>query len=75
MSEPNPDPWPGTELEKDLLSALARIYQVAREGLDSPLGQYLFEDRILTCDAPRLQGHISVEALAWADRNVPGWSG
>jgi hypothetical protein len=58
-----------SELDLDLLTAIARIQQIEREGVDTCGGIIL--DRIFTCDAPRLRRHVSASALAWANEVAP----
>lgn len=62
-----------TRLELDLITTVARICQIARQTLEDPLSVHLFEDRLLTCDVPRLLGYLSPQARAWADETEPGW--
>lgn len=65
---PNAD-FPGTQLDLDLLSAVARIRQLQEEGVETCSGLIL--DRLITCDMPRLFSHISDEATAWAKEIHP----
>lgn len=61
-----PDPWPGTDLELDLLTLVGRLEQVDRE--EQP-EHFLWTDRIMGCDVARMRRKwISPEAQAWADR-------
>lgn len=62
--------FPGTALDLDLLTVIARIEQVNREGAGTAGG--IVWERILTCDVPRLRGHIDPDALEWADRTPWG---
>lgn len=57
------DAFPGTSLDVDLLVAVTRLEQIAKEGPDTYSGLIL--ERLITCDAPRLRRHISDAALAW----------
>lgn len=54
-----------SKLDIDLLCAVARIEQIAREGADSCGGIIL--DRLINCDAPRLRDHASEAARAWVE--------
>ena len=54
-----------SELELDLLCALARLEQIRREGVDTCGGLIL--DRLLECDVPRLRRHLRPAAIAWAE--------
>lgn len=63
-----------SSLDMDLLTVLSRIYQARHliERIDPNA------ERILTCDAPRLAGHVSDAGLAWCERTdldtaFPGW--
>lgn len=51
-------------LDMDLLTILSRIHQARHliENID-PMAE-----RILTCDAPRLAGHLTDAAMAWCER-------
>jgi hypothetical protein len=53
-----------SKLDMDLLTVLSRIYQARHliERID-PMAE-----RILTCDAPRLAGHVTPAGLAWCER-------
>lgn len=51
-------------LALDLLTAIARIEQIGREGPDTCGGLIL--DRLVTCDAPRLRRHLPDDVLRWA---------
>jgi hypothetical protein len=59
-------------LELDLASAVARLRQLRDEGWDAgllelnPFGALLLE-RVLTCDLPRLEQHITPRAAALLD--------
>jgi hypothetical protein len=46
----------------DLLSAVARMEQVLRESEQHPFGG-ITEERIYTCDLPRLRGYLPAGAL------------
>lgn len=50
-------------LDIDLLTAVARIEQIDREGPDTCGGMILH--RLITCDAPRLRRHLSDAARQW----------
>lgn len=50
-----------SELELDLMSTIARIEQLGREGPGSCGGLILH--RLITCDARRLRGYLSEEAI------------
>jgi hypothetical protein len=54
-----------SELDLDLLSTVARIEQIDREGADTCGGLILH--RLITCDAPRLYGHVSKAARDWLE--------
>lgn len=53
-----------SSLDMDLLTILARIYQAQHliRNID-PMAE-----RILTCDAPRLAGHITQSGMEWCER-------
>ncbi len=54
------------DLQLDLGCIVARLIQVQNEGGFSQANPVVV-DRILTCDLPRLQGHLSAEARALVD--------
>lgn len=54
-----------SQLDLDLMTAVARIEQLAREGPDSCSGLIL--DRLITCDGPRLRRHVDPDFMQWAD--------
>lgn len=57
----------------DIACAVARIEQIATMDYDDPLREQLL-DRLVTCDAPRLRGHLTTEALdALAEAAEPGY--
>lgn len=49
------------ELQMDLATVVARLRQVRREGYNQIPD---IAERLWTCDLPRLEGHLSAEALA-----------
>ena len=54
--------FPGSELELDVLTLIARLRQIDRE--DQPT-HWLWTDRVMGCDVPRLRSHLSAEVIAW----------
>lgn len=65
-------------LQLDLLTVVGRLEQIrdelAEHGDDSELWRWLLEERVLTCDLPRLRGHLTAEARAlerWANPGRP----
>jgi hypothetical protein len=64
-------PFPGDQLQLDLLTAVARLQQIADEGGfygDGPVD--LVAERLLTCDLPRLRAHLASDVVAWAEENL-----
>lgn len=49
------------DLQLDLAATVARLRQVKREGYDQIPD---IAERLWTCDLPRLERHLSAEALA-----------
>lgn len=60
------DPFPGDDLQLDLLSVIARIRQLREEGWFE--SSHFIWHRIETCDLPRLEGHLTPEVAKWAER-------
>lgn len=48
----------GPGLQLDLLTVVLRLEQIER-------GDEWLLDRVLTCDLPRLRGHLTEQALVW----------
>ena len=63
------DAFPGAARDLDILSAVERLEQIRREGVDSCGGLLL--DRLLTCDLPRLRALLPKPVRDWADRARP----
>ncbi len=59
-----------TGLQLDLLTALQRIMQVHRE--EEPDG--LIWHRVITCDVPRLTGHLTPKTIAWVRQEFPDYN-
>ena len=65
-----------TGLQLDLLSVVARLRQI-RE--DDGSGMYgsdlttLLWERVMTCDLPRLESHLTPETVAWMERQEESW--
>jgi len=55
-------PKPPTGLQLDLLTVITRLEQIQLERED---GLWLLWDRVLTCDLPRLRGHLTEDTLQW----------
>ncbi|WP_433235443.1 hypothetical protein ACQPYK_25350 [Streptosporangium sp. CA-135522] len=55
-----------TDLELDLATVVARLEQVQAAGGWSAADPVVVE-RVLSCDLPRLRGHLSAEVLAFVD--------
>jgi hypothetical protein len=71
MTAPRPRrPRPPDGLQLDLTSAVARLQQIEQEGGFYGEGGLveLLAERLLTCDLPRLRGHIDDETLRWCDQ-------
>lgn len=54
-----------SDLDIDLLTAIVRIEQIEREGVETCGG--VIVDRLISCDAPRLRRHVSRAALDWLE--------
>ena len=68
MSEPS-NQEPLDDLQLDLAATVARLRQVAREGYDAIPD---VAERLWTCDLPRLERHLSADAMAAVlDAEVP----
>lgn len=61
-----------TPLQVDLATAVARLRQIRGDGYDN--GHWLL-DRVITCDLPRLERHLSAEARAAVDVASPARAG
>jgi hypothetical protein len=65
-------------LQLDLLSIIARLRQIREDdcafmtGSEHGLTVLLWE-RIMTCDLPRLEGHLTPETVAWMERSEESW--
>jgi hypothetical protein len=53
---------PPEGLQLDLLTVCQRLRQIQEERED---GLWLLWDRILTCDLPRLESHLTPETVEW----------
>jgi len=54
-------------LQLDLLTVIVRLEQLRDE--EAPNGLPFIAERIISCDLPRLRGHLTPETLAWAEAN------
>lgn len=64
---------PPTGLQMDLLTVVLRLRQYRDElaaGRDG-FAWWLMDARILGCDLPRLEGHLTAETRDWAATSVP----
>lgn len=66
-------------LQLDLATAITRIQEIAaavdQDGRLSPMGHWLLTDRLLTCDVPRLRGHLSPDTENWLSEEAGGLAG
>lgn len=66
MSERRDAPAGLSGLQLDLLTVILRLRQIQSERED---GLWLLWDRILPCDLPRLESHLTPDTLAWMAAN------
>ena len=61
-------------LQLDLVSVVARLRQIRDEGgiPGSSLAEFLW-DRVMTCDLPRLENHLTPATVAWMKRQEESW--
>jgi len=65
-----------TELQLDLLSIVARLRQIREDDGSGFYGSdltTLLWNRIMTCDLPRLESHLTPETVAWMERQEENW--
>lgn len=58
---------PPVGIQLDLLSAIVRLRQIGEEleaGRDG-FAMWLLTDRVLTCDVPRLESHLTDATRTW----------
>jgi hypothetical protein len=63
-------------LQLDLVTVVARLRQIKADGgcgfYGEPLALLLW-DRVMTCDLPRLEGHLTEASLAFLERAEENW--